>query len=113
MARGTQDVAALEMTKWFDTNYHYIVPELGAGQRLPSTPPSRSPSWRKRWPSVTAGPVLVGPVTYLLVAKPAPGVGGRFRPADLLDGLLPCTRSFWAICGRPGRTGCSWTSPHS
>jgi hypothetical protein len=29
MARGTQDVAPLEMTKWFDTNYHYLVPELG------------------------------------------------------------------------------------
>lgn len=31
MARGTQDVAPLEMTKWFDTNYHYLVPELAPG----------------------------------------------------------------------------------
>ncbi|WP_203586437.1 hypothetical protein [Actinospica acidiphila] len=31
MARGTQDVAPLEMTKWFDTNYHYLVPDLGPG----------------------------------------------------------------------------------
>ena len=61
MARGTQDVAPLEMTKWFDTNYHYLVPELGpdtvftadsdqAGRRAPGGPrarPHRPPGPRR------------------------------------------------------------------
>ncbi|QKW06523.1 5-methyltetrahydropteroyltriglutamate--homocysteine S-methyltransferase [Streptomyces sp. NA04227] len=90
MARGTQRVAPLEMTKWFDTNYHYLVPELGPDTRF------RTDS-RKQVAELTealelghtARPVLVGPVTYLLLAKPAPGVAEDFDPLTLLDRLLP------------------------
>ena len=42
MARGTSAQPAMEMTKWFDTNYHYIVPEFDAGNRVPSRQPQSS-----------------------------------------------------------------------
>ena len=47
-ARGTEDIAPLEMTKWFDTNYHYLVPEIGADTRVhPRSGQGRSPSWKR------------------------------------------------------------------
>lgn len=90
MARGTQDIAPLEMTKWFDTNYHYLVPELSpdtvftadAGKQVAELTEALALG-------LTARPVLVGPVTYLLLAKPAPGAAADFDPLTLLDRLLP------------------------
>ncbi|MYW02230.1 5-methyltetrahydropteroyltriglutamate--homocysteine S-methyltransferase, partial [Streptomyces sp. SID3343] len=97
MARGTQDVAPLEMTKWFDTNYHYLVPELGPDTAFAadSTKPvdelleALALGHRAR-------PVLVGPLTYLLLAKPAPGVAADFAPITLIDRLLPVYASVLA-----------------
>ncbi|MEU2078477.1 5-methyltetrahydropteroyltriglutamate--homocysteine S-methyltransferase [Streptomyces sp. NPDC013489] len=90
MARGTQDVAPLEMTKWFDTNYHYLVPELGPGTVFGADSAKQVAELREALAlGLTARPVLVGPVTYLLLAKPAPGVAGDFDPLTLLDRLLP------------------------
>ncbi|MFI8424053.1 5-methyltetrahydropteroyltriglutamate--homocysteine S-methyltransferase [Streptomyces sp. NPDC085479] len=90
MARGTQDVAPLEMTKWFDTNYHYLVPELGPDTVF-TADSSRQVAELKEALALghAARPVLVGPVTYLLLAKPAPGVAAGFDPLTLLDRLLP------------------------
>ncbi|MGW6414072.1 5-methyltetrahydropteroyltriglutamate--homocysteine S-methyltransferase [Streptomyces sp. NPDC055055] len=90
MARGTRDVAPLEMTKWFDTNYHYLVPELGPDTVF-SADSSRQVTELKEALALelTARPVLVGPVTYLLLSKPAPGVAADFDPLTLLDRLLP------------------------
>ncbi|PYO37886.1 MAG: 5-methyltetrahydropteroyltriglutamate--homocysteine S-methyltransferase, partial [Gemmatimonadetes bacterium] len=91
MARGSQgkgrDVVAMEMTKWFDTNYHYIVPELEPGQmfRLASTKPMDELREAQAL-GVAAKPVLIGPVTFLLLGKSrAPG----FDRLSLLDALLP------------------------
>ncbi|MEU5772254.1 5-methyltetrahydropteroyltriglutamate--homocysteine S-methyltransferase [Streptomyces venezuelae] len=90
MARGTQDVAPLEMTKWFDTNYHYLVPELGPGTVFTADSSKQVAEFKEaRALGLTARPVLVGPVTYLLLAKPAPGVAADFDPLTLLDRLLP------------------------
>lgn len=90
MARGTQDVAPLEMTKWFDSNYHYLVPELGPDTVF-TTDSTKQVTELKEALALghTARPVLVGPVTYLLLAKPAPGVTAGFGPLTLLDRLLP------------------------
>ncbi|MET0154551.1 MAG: 5-methyltetrahydropteroyltriglutamate--homocysteine S-methyltransferase [Rickettsiales bacterium] len=74
MARGCQkeghDVTAMEMTKWFDTNYHYIVPELIAGQEF-SLHNNHTVDIYKE--AADAGyktrPVIIGPVTYLLLSK--------------------------------------------
>ena len=90
MARGTQDAPPLEMTKWFDTNYHYLVPELGPDTVFTADATKQVTELTEAlalgWP---ARPVLVGPVTYLLLAKPAPGVAEDFEPLTLLDRLLP------------------------
>ncbi|MEW2493334.1 5-methyltetrahydropteroyltriglutamate--homocysteine S-methyltransferase [Streptomyces nodosus] len=90
MARGTQEVAPLEMTKWFDTNYHYLVPELGPDTVFTADSARQVAELTEaRALGLSARPVLVGPVTYLLLAKPAPGVAAGFEPLSLLDRLLP------------------------
>ncbi|MEY8174375.1 5-methyltetrahydropteroyltriglutamate--homocysteine S-methyltransferase [Burkholderia multivorans] len=63
-------VAAGEMTKWFDTNYHYIVPEFHADTNF-SLDPSRLLQHlaEARAAGVTAKPVILGPVTYLWLGK--------------------------------------------
>ncbi|MFG2774198.1 5-methyltetrahydropteroyltriglutamate--homocysteine S-methyltransferase [Streptomyces sp. NPDC048350] len=90
MARGTQDIAPLEMTKWFDTNYHYLVPELGPDTVFSADSGKQVAELKEALAlGHTARPVLVGPATYLLLAKPAPGVAPDFEPLTLLDRLLP------------------------
>ncbi len=85
-ARGTQDVAPLEMTKWFDTNYHYLVPELGPATTFePSAAALLADVRQARALGHATRPVLVGPVTFLLLAKPT--VAG-FATLDLLEPLL-------------------------
>ncbi|MBA0051081.1 5-methyltetrahydropteroyltriglutamate--homocysteine S-methyltransferase [Streptomyces sp. AJS327] len=90
MARGTQEVAPLEMTKWFDTNYHYLVPELGPDTVFTADSSRQVAHLGEALAlGLTPRPVLVGPVTYLLLAKPAPGVPADFEPLSLLERLLP------------------------
>ncbi|MFF0148791.1 5-methyltetrahydropteroyltriglutamate--homocysteine S-methyltransferase [Amycolatopsis sulphurea] len=86
-ARGVPDAPALEMTKWFDTNYHYLVPELGPDSRFTLTGTAPLDEVREaKALGITPRPVLVGPVTFLLLAKAdTPG----FEPIELLDELLP------------------------
>ncbi len=74
MARGRQgggvDVTAMEMTKWFDTNYHYIVPELRKGMEFRFS--SRKPLDQYREAKelgIETKPVLVGPLSFLLLGK--------------------------------------------
>ncbi|MFC4052509.1 5-methyltetrahydropteroyltriglutamate--homocysteine S-methyltransferase [Actinomadura syzygii] len=92
MARGVQDVPPLEMTKWLDTNYHYIVPEAGPGTRFRLADGSAAKPLAEfreaRALGIETRPVLVGPLTYLLLAKAEEGAPKEFRPLDLLDGLV-------------------------
>jgi 5-methyltetrahydropteroyltriglutamate--homocysteine methyltransferase len=106
MARGTEQVAPLEMTKWFDTNYHYLVPELGpdTGFRADSTKQVTELKEALAL-GLAARPVLVGPVTYLLLAKPAPGVTADFDPLTLLDRLL---RVYAEILADLRAAGAAW-----
>ncbi|GAA3603379.1 5-methyltetrahydropteroyltriglutamate--homocysteine S-methyltransferase [Nonomuraea rosea] len=81
MARGTEGLAPLRMTKWFDTNYHYIVPEIGpdtvfkldAAKPLAEVREARALGYETR-------PVVVGPVTFLLLGS----------ALDRLDDVLGC-----------------------
>ncbi len=90
MARGRaprgEPAAACEMTKWFDTNYHYLVPELKAGQqfRLGSGRLFEQVEEAKAL-GIPFKPVLIGPLTWLWIAKEK---GGPFDRLALLDGLL-------------------------
>ncbi|WP_410616607.1 5-methyltetrahydropteroyltriglutamate--homocysteine S-methyltransferase [Amycolatopsis sp. lyj-109] len=86
-ARGGQDAPALEMTKWFDTNYHYLVPELGPDTTFTLAGTKPLDEYREaKALGIETRPVLVGPVTFLLLAK---STTAGFRPLDLLDTLLP------------------------
>ncbi|MCQ6956627.1 5-methyltetrahydropteroyltriglutamate--homocysteine S-methyltransferase [Mucilaginibacter aquariorum] len=91
MARGYQkdglDVVAMEMTKWFDTNYHYIVPEFCKDQqfKLFSTKITNEFYEAKQLGIITK-PVLIGPVSYLLLGKEKEA---GFEKIDLLKNLLP------------------------
>jgi len=70
MARGSKMAAAMEMTKWFDTNYHYIVPEFEEGQRFRiGTSKLFDEVTEARDAGIEATPVLIGPVSYLLLGK--------------------------------------------
>src|SRR5690606_14135963 len=65
-ARGTDTVAPLEMTKWFDTNYHYLVPELAADTAFTLEPGKLLGELAEAQElGVPARPVVVGPVTFL------------------------------------------------
>jgi 5-methyltetrahydropteroyltriglutamate--homocysteine methyltransferase len=90
MARGRADATPMEMTKWFDTNYHYLVPELGPATtfRLAARPKPLVELVEARELGVATRPVLLGPVTFLLLGKAAPGADPRFDPLRLLDPLL-------------------------
>ena len=86
MARGGDGVPALEMTKWFDTNYHYLVPELEAATCFHADPDKPVAEFREALAlGITTRPVLVGPLTFLRLAKRTDGGD----PLALLPGLLP------------------------
>jgi 5-methyltetrahydropteroyltriglutamate--homocysteine methyltransferase len=89
MARGRDDATAMEMTKWFDTNYHYLVPELGPEVEfgLAAAPKPLAELAEARELGLTR-PVLLGPVTFLLLGKPAGGAPVGFDRLSLLDPLL-------------------------
>jgi 5-methyltetrahydropteroyltriglutamate--homocysteine methyltransferase len=86
MARGAEGIAPLERAKWFDTSYQYLVPELGQGTdlRLVEYKPVLEYLQARSY-GIETRPVLLGPLSFLLLSKPAePG----FRPLVLLDRLL-------------------------
>ena len=89
MGRGTDDLAPLRMTKWFDTNYHYIVPEIGPATafRLADDKPIAEVR-EARALGLRTRPVLLGPVTFLLLSQPAPGGPAGFTPLSRLDDVL-------------------------
>ncbi|MFV8324358.1 5-methyltetrahydropteroyltriglutamate--homocysteine S-methyltransferase [Flavobacterium sp. ZS1P14] len=91
MARGSQkdgqDVVAMEMTKWFDTNYHYIVPEFTKDQEFKLFSEKIIDEFKEANAlGVTTKPVLIGPVTYLLLGKEKEE---GFHRIDLINKLLP------------------------
>lgn len=89
MARGDakMDITALEMTKWFDTNYHYLVPEFTKNQKfkLFNNKPLKEFKEAESL-GITTKPVLLGPVSYLLLGKEK---SDNFSRLELLDNLLP------------------------
>ena len=106
LARGEGENLPLEMTKWFDSNYHYLVPEIGpetvfslAGDRIV----------REFLEAKAAGfltrPVLVGPVTFLLLSKASDAAPAGFSPLSRLDDLIPV---YAALLTRLADAGAEW-----
>lgn len=69
MARGSKNAIACEMTKWFDTNYHYIVPEFENDFKLLRNRPLDSYKFAKEKLGIETKPVIVGPFTYVWLGK--------------------------------------------
>ena len=89
MARGNAEVAPLEMTKWFDTNYHYLVPEIGPNTEFSlnaAKPLAEFEEARAR--GINARPVIVGPYTFLALAKAADDAPEGYDPLDRLEDLI-------------------------
>jgi 5-methyltetrahydropteroyltriglutamate--homocysteine methyltransferase len=108
MARGYQkdglDITAMEMTKWFDTNYHYIVPEFTAGEdfRIFSEKTFAEHNSAKQVLGNKAKPVLIGPVSYLLLGKEKET---GFERIDLIKKLVPV---YVKIINRLKLQGAEW-----
>jgi 5-methyltetrahydropteroyltriglutamate--homocysteine methyltransferase len=107
MARGRQasgvDVTAMEMTKWFDTNYHYIVPELEKGMKFSFS--SRKPLdeyEEARALGIQTKPVLIGPLSFLILGK---CVNGEFDRLELLDSLVEV---YAEVLAELGKAGAEW-----
>lgn len=106
MARGAQkdgrDVIACEMTKWFDTNYHYLVPEFSKHQVFTLSSTKIFDHYQEAKDNgVETRPVLIGPVTYLLLGKS----DDESNPLDLLPRLLPV---YEQILKRLDNMGVGW-----
>lgn len=107
MARGQQregaDVIAMEMTKWFDTNYHYIVSEFYMDQEFELSPDKILNELQEAIAiGITPKPVLIGPLSYLLLGKEKePG----FNRLSLLEKLLPV---YIKLLQKIKNSGASW-----
>lgn len=107
MARGEQqagkDVIAMEMTKWFDTNYHYIVPEFTKEQAFSLFDTKPVDEYKEaRALGIQTKPVLIGPVSFLLLGKEKEE---GFSRLDLLDRLLPV---YTALLSALEQAGAEW-----
>lgn len=90
VARGTVAQQPLEMTKWFDSNYHYLVPEIGPSTAFRAAPDRLLAEFAEaREQGFTTRPVLVGPVTLLALSKAEADAPADFRPLDRLADLVP------------------------
>jgi 5-methyltetrahydropteroyltriglutamate--homocysteine methyltransferase len=103
LARGATDVAPLDMTKWFDTNYHYLVPEFEPGMklRLASTKPVDE-FIEASTLGIHTRPVLLGPLTFLLLGKCK---DAKQNPLALLDQVLPV---YEEVLWRLAHAGADW-----
>ncbi|MGW6267031.1 MULTISPECIES: 5-methyltetrahydropteroyltriglutamate--homocysteine S-methyltransferase [Cellulosimicrobium] len=89
VARGQGDDAPLEMTKWFDTNYHYLVPEIGPDTPIRFVDDRVAREFvEAKEAGVVTRPVVVGPVTFLALSKAADDAPAGFAPLDRLDDVV-------------------------
>ena len=106
VARGKEEQPPLEMTKWFDTNYHYLVPEIGPDTDLHLASTRVVDLFRE---SLEDGagtrPVLVGPLTLLLLAKAQEGAPESFDPLDRLDDVVAV---YAQLLSRLAAAGAPW-----
>ncbi|WP_024356273.1 5-methyltetrahydropteroyltriglutamate--homocysteine S-methyltransferase [Leucobacter chironomi] len=106
LARGDKDHQPLEMTKWFDTNYHYSVPEIDERTSFAANPAALVAQLvEAAQQGIASRPVLVGPVTYLLLAKASDDAAPGFRPIDRLDEVVAV---YAELLGALAAAGAGW-----
>ncbi|MDI6022937.1 5-methyltetrahydropteroyltriglutamate--homocysteine S-methyltransferase [Leucobacter sp. UT-8R-CII-1-4] len=106
LARGTSELQPLEMTKWFDTNYHYSVPEID--ERTPFKANASAlvaQILEAKTQGIESRPVIVGPVTYLLLAKASDTAADGFSPIDRLDDAL---EAYLELLSELDQAGADW-----
>ncbi|XP_028758084.1 5-methyltetrahydropteroyltriglutamate--homocysteine methyltransferase isoform X1 [Neltuma alba] len=112
MARGNAIVPAMEMTKWFDTNYHYIVPELGPDVTFSYASHKAVNEYKEaKALGIDTIPVLVGPVSFLLLSKPAKGVDRSFSLLSLINKIIPVYKEVVAELKAAGATWVQFDEP--
>ena len=100
LARGNKEQFAIEMTKWFDTNYHYLVPEFHANTEFKPNPTHYVNQIREaKALGLTVKPVIVGPLTFLWLGKEK---GAAFNRFDLLAKLVPVYQAILAAIAAEG-----------
>ncbi|UZX03617.1 5-methyltetrahydropteroyltriglutamate--homocysteine S-methyltransferase [Arthrobacter sp. CDRTa11] len=106
LARGTKDEQPLEMTKWFDTNYHYLVPEIGPETNFALTSNRIVEEFEFALANgVETRPYIVGPVTFLLLSKASDDAPAGFSPLSRLEDVLPV---YTALLEKLAAAGASW-----
>ncbi|KAL5184495.1 5-methyltetrahydropteroyltriglutamate--homocysteine methyltransferase [Glycine soja] len=112
MARGNASVPAMEMTKWFDTNYHFIVPELGPDVNFSYASHKAVNEYKEaKALGVDTVPVLIGPVSYLVLSKPAKGVDKSFCLLSLLPKVLAIYKEVVADLKQAGASWIQFDEP--
>ncbi|XP_031488564.1 5-methyltetrahydropteroyltriglutamate--homocysteine methyltransferase 2-like isoform X2 [Nymphaea colorata] len=112
MARGNTSAPAMEMTKWFDTNYHYIVPELGPEVKFSYASHKAVSEYKEaKELGFETVPVIIGPVSYLLLSKPSKGVEEFFSVFSLLEKIIPIYREVLAELQAAGATWVQFDEP--
>ncbi|MGY3379430.1 5-methyltetrahydropteroyltriglutamate--homocysteine methyltransferase [Arthrobacter sp. TE12231] len=106
LARGNKDQQPLEMTKWFDTNYHYLVPEIGPETSFALTSSRIVEEFEYTLANgVETRPYIVGPVTFLLLSKASDDAPAGFSPLSRLEDILPV---YTALLEKLAAAGASW-----
>lgn len=108
-ARGNEDVAPLEMTKWFDTNYHYLVPEIEPATTFILNPEKVLSELKEALgQGIPARPVLIGPITFLLLSKAVKGGGA---PIERLEELVPIYSELLSLLAANGAQWVQFDEP--
>jgi 5-methyltetrahydropteroyltriglutamate--homocysteine methyltransferase len=106
LARGNKEQQPLEMTKWFDTNYHYLVPEIGPETNFVLTSNRIVEEFEYALANgVETRPYIVGPVTFLLLSKASDDAPAGFSPLSRLEDVLPV---YTALLEKLAAAGASW-----
>jgi 5-methyltetrahydropteroyltriglutamate--homocysteine methyltransferase len=106
LARGNTGQQPLEMTKWFDTNYHYLVPEIGPETNFALTSDRIVEEFEYALANgIETRPYIVGPVTFLLLSKASDGAPAGFSPLSRLEDVLPV---YAALLEKLAAAGASW-----
>ncbi|MBT2546778.1 5-methyltetrahydropteroyltriglutamate--homocysteine S-methyltransferase [Arthrobacter sp. ISL-65] len=106
LARGNKEQQPLEMTKWFDTNYHYLVPEIGPETNFSLTSNRIVEEFEYALANgVETRPYIVGPVTFLLLSKASDDAPAGFSPLSRLEDVLPV---YTALLEKLAAAGASW-----
>ena len=124
VARGEGERAPLEMTKWFDSNYHYLVPEVGPETSFRLASRRRVQEFAEALAAgVLTRPVLVGPVTFLLLSKASESAPAGFEPLSRIEDLLrvyaellrdlAAAGATWVQLDEPALVSDTWDVPRS